>query len=302
MTDVAAIINRLTRTYLYPPDARPAQAHLATAINATATSVVFKNFVLPEDEELMKVGAQFEINSELFDTVGYDENTTTATVLRASGGTTAASHSVDDPIIISPPYTRLSIFEAVGDNILTLYPKLYTVTTTAVSTVAPGIAALDDALAAEIIEVWPDGFHSAVDLDAKIVDYHPAAGGRAVVLNLQDVSNVFVRYRRRMGDATAETDTMADLGVENRWVNIVMAGAAADIFAGRDLSASHVDWVGAALQTENIPVGTRMNLAQQLAAYREYLFDKAQAEMQAEYRAKIHMRNPTRVVVRDWMG
>ncbi len=50
---VAAIVDRLFRTYLYPPDAQPAQCLLDGAITDVATSIVFDNFVIPEDELLM---------------------------------------------------------------------------------------------------------------------------------------------------------------------------------------------------------------------------------------------------------
>lgn len=301
MSTVGAVMERLYRTYLYPPDIRPAQAHLNTALNASDTSVVFKNFVIPEDEELVKVGAVIEINAELMQLVGYDELTTTGTVIRGVMGTTAASHLVDDPILLSPPYPRLSVLEAVADNIITLYPRLYQVTTAEIVSIGGGIAPLDDTLAVEVVEAWSEGFGSTQDHDARIVDYHPAVGGRALVTNLH-TGDLWVKYRRRFGNATAESDTLASLGVEDRWANIVMIGAAADLFAGRDLPATHVEWVEAVLQAENIPVGSRSSLATRLASYREYLMENAKKEMRAEYRAKQHMRPAVQVRTRSPFG
>ncbi len=302
---VGAIVDRLFRTYLYPPDARPAQCFLDGTITDVALTLVVKNFMLPEDETLMAAGVVIEIGSELIQVVSYDEPTLTATVLRSQQGTTAVAHLDEAAVILSGPYPRLSVFEAVADNILTLYPRLYTVTTGSVVDVAQGIAAMDDELAVEVVEVWQDGFQSAVDIDARIIDYHPATGGRALHTNIS-AGMVWVRYRRRFGDVSEETTgeatTLATLGMEERWVNIVMAGAAADIFAGRDLSASHTDWVGAALQAENIPVGTRSQLARQLVAYKEHLLTQAAKEMRAEYRAKVHMRPTGQVVTRGAFG
>ena len=298
---VGAIVDRLYRTYLYPPDSRPAQCFLDGAITDVALVLTVKNFVLPEDDLLMAAGVMIEIDSELIQVVSYDSTTLIATVLRQQQGTTAASHLNEAGVILSPPYPRLSVFESVADNILTLYPRLYTVTTGSVVDVAQGISALDDALAVEVVEVWEDGFSNAIDIDARIVDYHPATGGRTLITNVASAM-VWVRYRRRFGDAASEADTLAEVGMEERWVNIVMAGAAADIFAGRDLSASHTDWVGAALQAENIPVGTRTQLSSGLAAYREHLIKQAGKEMRAEYRAKTHMRGAGQVVTRGAFG
>lgn len=288
MSTVGAIIDRLYRTYLYPPDARPAQAHLDTAINTTVTSVILKGFVLPEDEELLGVGSVLEIGSELMQVTAYDELTLTATVLRGVMGTTAATAAVDDPVLLNPPYPRLSVFNAVADNILTLYPTIYTVTAANLVTVTAGIAAIDDTLAVEVVECWPDGFNNDRSAEARIVDYHPAVGGRALIADAS--GDLWVRYRRRFGDAQTEADTLTSLGMEERWVNIVVVGAAADLFAGRDLPASHTEWVSGALEAENIPVGTRGQLSRQLAAYRSYLLDHAGREMRAEYKATTRMR------------
>ncbi len=294
---VAAIIERVNRTYLYPPDSRPAQCLLDTGLSTSETSVILGTFVLPEDEELVNSGAQIEIASELMQITAYDPLATTATVIRAAAGTTAVAHTAGDIITLSPPYTRLSTFEAVADNILTLYPSLYTVNTKNISPVGMRVFDIEDDLAVEVLEIWPDANTSGTGIDGRIVDYHPAVGGRSLITSVS-VGSVWVRYRRRMGSATSETDTLADLGMDQRWVNIVMAGVAGDLLAGRDIQATQTEWVGGALQAENIPVGTRSSLAQRLAGYRTYLLDNATKEMKAEYRAKVHQRSPTQVVSR----
>jgi len=298
---VGAIVDRLYRTYLYPPDYRPAQCLLDTGIDSSIVTVILGSFALPEDEELLNVGAQIEIGSELMQITAYDENTTTATVIRAAGGTTAAAHVAGDVVTLSPPYTRLSALEAVADNIQTLYPRLYTVNAKLVTSVGRGIFDIDDDLAVEVVESWPDSMSSTVDVDSRMVDYHPAVGGRAVISNVI-AGSLWVRYRRRFGSALTEVDTLEALVMDDRWVNIVMAGAAADTIAGRDISASHTEWVGGALQAENIPVGTRSSLARQLAAYREHLLTQATKEMRAEYKAKTHMNSSAQVVTRGAFG
>ncbi len=298
---VGAVVDRLYRTYLYPPDSRPAQCFLDGAITNVALVLTVKNFMLPEDENLMAAGVVIEIGSELIQVVSYDETTLIATVLRAQQGTTAAAHSDEDAVFLSPPYTRLSTFEAVADNILTLYPKLYTVTTGSVASMGGGVAPLDDPLAVEVVEVWADGMIGAQDIDARIVDFHHSVGGRALITNV-NVGSVWVRFRRRFGDATSEATTLASIGMEQRWINIVMAGAAADLLMGRDISAAHTDWVGAALPAENIPVGTRSSIAQRLAGYREHLHDLAKKEMRAEYKSKVHMRPAEAAVHRGAFG
>jgi len=191
---------------------------------------------------------------------------------------------------LAPVYPRSSVFEAVADNIITLYPKLYTVNTVNLVTIATSIAGIEDPLAVEVLEVWPDGMQNDVDYHARIVDFHPAVGGRAVITN-RWMGALWVKYRRRFGKATSEADTLASLGVDDRWVNILMVGAAADLMAGRDIPAAQTEWVQQVLQAENIQVGQRSSVAVGLARYRELLTPRAESEMSAEYRPKVRMRN-----------
>jgi hypothetical protein len=73
-----------------------------------------------------------------------------------------------------------------------------------------------------------------------------------------------------------------------------MIGAAASLFAGRDIPASHTEWIAATLEAENIRVGTRLSIAGGLRQYRNMLLTDAQREMKAEdsQKIKVHMRSP----------
>jgi hypothetical protein len=105
-----------------------------------------------------------------------------------------------------------------------------------------------------------------------------------------------------MGNVTSESQTLEEIGMDARWVGIVMVGAAADLFAGRDLPASQVEWVSAVLQAENIEVGTRASLSVGLARYRQLLLERAQAEMQAEYKIVVEQNQAVQVQVNSWIG
>jgi len=289
MTDIRGVIDRTFRTYLEPPDAQPASATLGTTIDDTVTAFVVSGFVLPEDEELMRAGVLVELDSELVLVQTYDEFTGGVVGVRGYAGTTAVAHTSGDPVKLSPPYPRQSVFEAVADNIITLYPELSTVRTEYLSTVTGNVAAFDDYLAVEIEEIWGGAQGQEYGVDGRLVDFHPAVGSRAVLLN-DYYGAVWVKYRRRFGDATTEEDTLEELGVEERWANIIIVGTCADLFAGRDLPASHTEWVGNTLQAENIRVGVRSSLAGALSQYRNMLIDRAKSEMRAEYKAKVLVR------------
>ncbi len=238
----------------------------------------------------MRSGVILELGSELCLATSYDEFTGSTVVVRGFGGTSAVAHTAGDQIKLSPPFPRRSVFEAIADNIIGLYPDLYTVQTALLSTVMGNVAAFEDDLAVEIVEIWPGNVaQGSFDIDGRVVDFHPAVGSRAVILDGY-AGTVWVKYRRRFGEASSEDDTLEDLGVEERWGSILMVGACADLFAGRDLPASQTEWVANVLKAENIRVGTRAQLSASLAQYRGLLVDRARSEMRGEYKAKVRIR------------
>ena len=301
MSTIKALIDRLYRTYLEPPDSQPAASRLSAGISAGASSLVLTGFEVPEDEELMRAGVWLECESELWQVTAYDEDTLTCTLDTDTNnkmGTSQADHDAGARVKLSPPFARLSVFEAVADNIITLYPKLYTVTTTETMQVGGGVVPVSDNLAAELIEAWSPSYGN---VDGRIVDFHPMVGGRAVELSV-GVGDVWLKLRRRFGEPTDETATFDSLGLEPRWANIVMIGACADLMAGRDIPPSHLEWVESRLDAQNVPVASRGQLSARLASYRQYLLKEAEKEMRAEYRANVHMRPATQVRVRSPFG
>lgn len=296
MSTIADVIDRIFRTYLEPPDYQPVLAFLQSSINTTQRGLTFNQFVVPEDQELLRTGILVESPSgELMRVV--DTNGTDVTVNRARLGSVAATATAGDEFKFSPPFTRLSVFQAIADNIITLSPKLYTVRNENVQTIDRQVAGMSDPLAIEIVRMWGDDWTNDLEIDGKIVDFHPQAGGRALITNAYQ-GPVWIRYRRRMAEPTSETDTLDELGVEERWVNIIMLGAAADLLAGRDIGPSHIRWVSEAAIAEIKENRRQADLSIQLARYRDYLLRNAQKEMDVEYRPRVRMRRPDGVVVR----
>jgi hypothetical protein len=222
--------------------------------------------------------------------ISYVPATRTVTVERGADDTTIAQHDASSKIIFDPLFPRGDVFVAVSENITSLFPRLYTVKVETVTTVAPGIAGIEDPLAVSIESVWDDARSNTVDYHGEIVDYHPATGGRAVVTNAH-LGVMWVRYRRRLGTATAETDTYVALGLDTQWVNIVRVGAAADLLVGRDLSGTHINHISQVLEAEVVRPGTKTSIALRLAQYRDLLLDRFGKEMSAEYRPKVQMQS-----------
>jgi len=297
---IAELIDRLFRTYLEPPDFRPVEIQLTGPLTADVNDNIMTvaGFIVPEDQDLLAIGTVIEVDRELMQVLSYDPSLNQIGVIRGFLSTPLTSYGVENKLgKLAPMYPRESVFQSVADNIIQLYPKLYSVNVSNLVTVNNNIAGMEDPLAVEVVEVWRDGVSNDVDFDARMVDYHPAVGGRAVITNVLS-GGIWIRYRRRFGKPTDETTTIESLGVDERWVNIVMAGAAGDLMAGRDVPATSTEWVQNTLQAESIQVGQRTAVAVGLARYRELLITRAEAEMSAEYRPKVHMRSPWKQVVR----
>lgn len=298
MSTMGHIIDRTFRTYLRPPDQQEAICYSASALTAvsTDTSLTISQFAVPEDEQLLYIGTLLELGSELVRVETYDPIFRLVTVKRADEGTTLAAHDSGTKIIMRPTFSRASVFEAVADNIISLHPALYTVNQELVSAIGPGIAPISDVLAISPITVWDETWSNVVNHHAEIVDYHPVAGGRALVCN-SGLSSMWVRYKRRMGTPTAETDTLEDLGVDPRWVNVIMVGAAADLLVGQDISAVHTDFISQAFEAETVRPGTRTTIGARLAGYRDLLLKRFKDEMNTEYGVQVRMRDWTNEVV-----
>lgn len=289
---VASIMERLYQQWLTPPDDQDILVQLAEDVDASTDTIRLGAFTIPEDEELMRQGSLVELEQELVRVVTYDAVSGAITVIRGQYGTLATAHSQPLFMVLNPSYTRASVFEAVSDNIIALSPRLYTVGVEYLSTVSSGIFPIGDKLAVQVLSAWGDGWSGSTNIHSEIVDFHQLAGGRAIITNGIGAGSIWFRYRRRMGKASAESDELADLGVDDRWMNLVMVGAAADLLVGKDIPAIQTKWVKSVLEAENIRVGTRMSIGAGLRQYHGILLDIFTNEMDAEYGIEVHMEQP----------
>ena len=295
---VGSVIERLYRQYLTPPDDQFIQVRLGAAItDETTETITLGGFTIPEDEALLRQGSILEIDQELVRVVIYDDAMGQVTVTRGEFGTTPTSHTIPKLMALNPPYVRASVFDVVADNIITLYPKLFTTGQEYIPSLSNGVYPAGDDLAVEVLSVWGEGWSGTTDISAEVVDFHQLTGGRSFIVADGGMGGpLWFRYRRRMDKATSEDDLLVDLGVDERWVNIILAGAAADLIVGRDMPAAQTEWVKSVLEAENIRVGTRMSVAGGLRQYRNMLLDDASREMKAEYKPKVRMRDARSVV------
>ena len=132
MAAVSTLVDRIYRDFLNKPDDLSAFSRLDGAMSdTTGTTLTYESGLFSSEEEnLLGNGALIEINQELMLVTSANTSTRTLTVARGYAGTTAATHADKTNIFINPTFPRKSVFDAVSDNIVRLYPSLYNVTTT----------------------------------------------------------------------------------------------------------------------------------------------------------------------------
>ena len=134
MAAVSTLVDRIYRDFLNKPDDLSAFSRLEGGINDSVTSLSYEaGLFSSEEENLLGNGALIEIDQELMLVTAANTSTRTLTVSRGYSGTTAAAHSDEANLYINPTFPRKSVFDAVADNISRLYPSLYNITTTNVT-------------------------------------------------------------------------------------------------------------------------------------------------------------------------
>ena len=130
MSNLGNLVDRTYREYLEPLDDLNSYTLLTTNISNSDTSIAFNGDLLSvEEEDALDAGTVIEIGRELMLCTDLNAVANTITVTRGVRGTTATSHSIGDTIKIAPVFPRENVFNAVVDQIETLYPTLFAVET-----------------------------------------------------------------------------------------------------------------------------------------------------------------------------
>jgi len=295
MAAVSTLVDRIYRDFLNKPDDLSAFSRLDGAIDNTTTTLVYQDGLLSSEEEnLLDGGALIEINQELMLVTNIVSSTRTLTVSRAYSGTTAASHGDKTNIFINPTFPRKSVFDAVSDNIARLYPSLYNVTTTNVtsnSTYQEVPASTVEVLTSYVQNATGDQYTSAgIQL---LRDFPPSSTNTAVQFyntsNGKTVHLVVKRKFVRPTDETSDLETVCLIPAE--YEQIVMVGAVADIMGATDVDASTQEFITEKLAAESYPVGSGERLRNALLRLRSLLIDEARGNLRSLYPAPVSIMN-----------
>ena len=295
MAAVSTLIDRIYRDFLNKPDDLSAFSRLDGAIDNTTTTVVYEDGLLSSEEEnLLAGGALIEVNQELMLVTNIVSSTRTLTVARGYAGTTADSHGDKTNMFINPTFPRKSVFDAVADNISRLYPSLYNITTTNVT--SNSTYAEVPATTVSIVNSWVqnasgDQYTSAgIEL---LTNFPPSSTNTAVQFsNTANGKTVYLVVKRKFGRPTAETDDLSTACfLEDSYHQIVMIGAVADIMGATDVDASTQEFITEKLSAENYPIGSGERLRNALLRLRSLLIDEARGDLRSLYPQAVAIGN-----------
>ena len=320
MANIGNLVDRTYREYLEPMDDIVSYTTLSTGVNTTETSIVFNGDLLSvEEEDALDTGTIIEIGQELMICTDLNAVTDTITVTRAARGTTAASHTAGDLIKIAPPFPRKNVFDAVCDQIKNLYPTLFATETLEV-VVGDGYTLLGSYSAPgtnnylvsvlKAISQYTD-FESGTDQTSSV--FRPVSvqmvnlpnpfvytddGGTERTLtytsgpnqvnalqfyNILSGHSTFVTFKKKFVEPSAETDTLATVGLEDEYEPIIMAGVAAQLIAGKDIPAATTDYISDQMAINNFPVGSANSGRNSLLQYQQLLLTQARKYLRAQY-------------------
>ena len=296
MAAVSTLVDRIYRDFLNKPDDLSAFSRLDGAISdTTSTSVVYETGLFSSEEEnLLGSGALIEIDQEIMLVTAANTSTRTLTVARGYQGTTAATHADKTNIFVNPTFPRKSVFDAVSDNISRLYPSLYNVTTTNVtsnSTYQEVPASTVEILTSYVQNASGEQYTSAgIEL---LRDFPPSSTNTAVQFyntsNGKTVHLVIKRKFVRPTDETSDIETVCLVAPE--YEQIVMVGAVADIIGATDVDASTQEFITEKLAAESYPVGSGERLRNALLRLRSLLIDEARGNLRSLYPAPVSIMN-----------
>ena len=296
MAAVSTLVDRIYRDFLNKPDDLSAFSRLDGAItDTTGTTLTYESGLFSSEEEnLLGNGALVEVDQELMLVTAANTSTRTLTVSRGYAGTTAATHADKTNIFINPTFPRKSVFDAVADNIVRLYPSLYNVTTTNVtsgSTYAEVPASTVEVLTSYVQNASGEQYTSAgIEL---LRDFPPSSTNTAVqFFNTSSGKTVHLVIKRKFVRPTDETvDLATDCLISDEYEQIVMVGAVADIVGATDIDATTQEFITEKLAAESYPVGSGERLRNALLRLRSLLIDEARGNLRSLYPAPVSIMN-----------
>lgn len=299
MSTFGQLIDRTYREYLRPVEEQEPLSQVANldtitggqGITATGTTLQYKEGLFtPEEEELIGAGSVLEIDSELVMVEDINTVSREITVERGRLGSIAAQHAEDTDIILKPKYPRLNVANAIGDQVIGLFPALYAIKKTTITTASTQFvempAGTQRILQAKINNSTANTtVYSDIPLEL-ITDFAGSTTDAAVQFPSGPTSGktVYVVYASKFTRPSAETtDLNAVSGLEDFHEQIVMVGAVAQLLSELDVDATTQNYITENLEQRGVPVGSGERLRNALLRYYGVLLDRARREQRSRF-------------------
>jgi hypothetical protein len=326
-TNIQGVVDRVYREYLEPMDDLQPYTLLTSGLTNSATTVSFNGDLLTQEEEdIMEAGTVIEINQELMLCKSLDTVSDEVTVVRGVRGTTATTHTAGDTIKIAPPFPRKVVFDAVCDQIKNLYPTLFAVEIkthtakvgytplsgtndnylitpiSAISQMTDFAAGSDETgiiyqgVAVELVDLPNPFSYRDADGVSQTITYTNNGPNKVNAVQIYGIDTgheVFVTYKKKFVEPTAEDNTLQEIGLENEYEPIIMAGVAAQMMAGRDIPTATSDYISDQLSTSNFPVDSATRIRNSLLAYQRALLQQARKDLRARYPEAVSINKVT---------
>ena len=319
-TTIGDLVDRTFREYLEPMDDIVSYTTLETGMNTSVTEVVFDGDLLSvEEEDALDTGTIIEIGQELMLCKDLNAVTNTITVTRGARGTTAATHTAGDLIKIAPPFPRKNVFDAVCDQIKNLFPTIFAVDTQSITTgtgytligsydspgtnnylvsILSAISQYTDfssnsdttgvnfsPVTCSLVELPNPFTYTDSDGVSRTITYTtgPSTVHAIQFAGIASGHTAYVTFKKKFIEPTAETDTLATIGLEDEYVPIIMAGVAAQMMSGRDIPAATSEYISDQLAISSYPVGSSNSIRNSLLQYQQLLINQARKYLRAKY-------------------
>lgn len=298
--NLRTIIDRCYREWLYPPDDAPMETRITAAVAADATSLKYDPDLLPaEEEEILGPGTRVEVDRELYRVNAINVSTKTLTVTPGILGTASDGHDQNAALVVAPPYPRQVILDAVADAVAALYPRLYGVKTTPLTSAVAPVQAPRDCQSA-IFYRWKSGDRWLTTGDVEVLTDFPEVGTRVAVQFPRGVPTAksgYLTYRARLERPEFETDEFTQLGLRPQWAQLVIVATIAAVAGKVDLNQSTAELVTEVLEAQGVPIGSGESVRTGLLRYRNLLLSDAESQLLNDYPATVEHAE---VVVTQW--
>ena len=299
MSTFGQLIDRTYREYLRPVEEQEPLSQVANldtitggqGITAAGTTLKYKEGLFtPEEEELIGAGSVLEIDNELVMVEDINTVSREITVERGRLGSTAVEHAEDTDIILKPKYPRLNVANAIGDQVIGLFPALYAIKKTTITTASTQFvempAGTQRILQSKINNSTANTtVYSDIPLEL-LTDFAGSTTEAAVQFPSGPTSGktVYVVYASKFTRPTDETTNLNTVsGLEDFHEQIVMVGAVAQLLSELDVDATTQNYITENLEQRGVPVGSGERLRNALLRYYGVLLDRARREQRSRF-------------------